>query len=394
MSSTSKFLPTGSLSPEPAAPADRGLGRTGRCLPPARPPLRQGAGAAAARPRLDRRSQVGLPRHELPAEPCLCRRLCLAARVEDRRADPSRHARHLEWLPGKALALSAECWPEVVLGPLPVIYPFIVNNPGEAVQAKRRLGAVTIGHLTPPLSAAGLHGPLAELEGIIEEYAAADGLDRRRLRLPRRRDRRARLDQRTGRRLRPGRRASPTARPSPSSMPSSATSRSSASATACTSSAESPDEETMRLLAAATGAETAVRASADCERAALARRPRCTPRGAGTGRRAEPRPRRRAADRPQPHLDRSARHPDAHRRRDRRARRRRGGATLPAGSRRAAARPGDRSLGLGVAAHRRRRSCAGAVVSRREARSGTRPPAASPASRSCRWPCSTGRAST
>src|SRR5918993_1337102 len=87
----------------------------------------------------------------------------------------------LEWLPGKALALSSGCWPEVVLGPLPVIYPFIVNNPGEAVQAKRRLGAVTIGHLTPPLSAAGLHGPLAELEGIIEEYAAADGLDRRRL---------------------------------------------------------------------------------------------------------------------------------------------------------------------------------------------------------------------
>src|SRR5216683_1330090 len=87
----------------------------------------------------------------------------------------------LEWLPGKALALSSECWPEAVLGALPVIYPFIVNNPGEAVQAKRRLAAVTIGHLTPPLSAAGLHGPLAELEGIIEEYAAADGLDRRRL---------------------------------------------------------------------------------------------------------------------------------------------------------------------------------------------------------------------
>ena len=88
----------------------------------------------------------------------------------------------LEWLPGKALALSAECWPEAVLGALPVVYPFIVNNPGEAVQAKRRLGAVTIGHLTPPLSAAGLHGALAEMENIIEEYAAADGLDRRRLR--------------------------------------------------------------------------------------------------------------------------------------------------------------------------------------------------------------------
>jgi len=86
----------------------------------------------------------------------------------------------LEWLPGKAVALSASCFPEAVLGPVPVIYPFIVNNPGEAVQAKRRLGAVTIGHLTPPLSEAGLDGALAELEGLIEEYAAAQGIDRRR----------------------------------------------------------------------------------------------------------------------------------------------------------------------------------------------------------------------
>ncbi|MGJ4932351.1 cobaltochelatase subunit CobN [Bradyrhizobium sp. HKCCYLS2038] len=89
----------------------------------------------------------------------------------------------LEWLPGKALALSGTCWPEAVLGALPVIYPFIVNNPGEAMQAKRRLAAVTLGHLTPPLSQAGLHGPLLELEGLVEEYAEADGLDKRRLRL-------------------------------------------------------------------------------------------------------------------------------------------------------------------------------------------------------------------
>ncbi|CCD94016.1 putative cobaltochelatase cobN subunit [Bradyrhizobium sp. ORS 375] len=89
----------------------------------------------------------------------------------------------LEWLPGKALALSRDCWPEAVLGPLPVIYPFIVNNPGEAMQAKRRLAALTLGHLTPPLSQAGLHGPLRELEGLVEEYAEADGLDKRRLRL-------------------------------------------------------------------------------------------------------------------------------------------------------------------------------------------------------------------
>ncbi|WP_257169127.1 cobaltochelatase subunit CobN [Bradyrhizobium sp. SRS-191] len=89
----------------------------------------------------------------------------------------------LEWLPGKALALSNACWPEAVLGPVPVIYPFIVNNPGEAMQAKRRLAALTLGHLTPPLSQAGLHGPLLELEGLVEEYAEADGLDKRRLRL-------------------------------------------------------------------------------------------------------------------------------------------------------------------------------------------------------------------
>jgi cobaltochelatase CobN len=87
----------------------------------------------------------------------------------------------LEWLPGKALALSETCFPEAVLGPLPVVYPFIVNNPGEAVQAKRRISAVTIGHMTPPLCEAGLDGPLGELEGLIEEYAEADGVDRRRI---------------------------------------------------------------------------------------------------------------------------------------------------------------------------------------------------------------------
>jgi cobaltochelatase CobN len=89
----------------------------------------------------------------------------------------------LEWLPGKALALSSACFPEAVLGPIPVIYPFIVNNPGEAVQAKRRLSAVTIGHLTPPLTKAGLHGGMAELEGLLEEYAEAEGVDSRRAKL-------------------------------------------------------------------------------------------------------------------------------------------------------------------------------------------------------------------
>ena len=86
----------------------------------------------------------------------------------------------LEWLPGKAVALTAECFPEIVTGPLPVIYPFIVSNPGEAAQAKRRIAGVTIGHLPPPLVAGGLSGEARELERLIDEYAQADGLDRRR----------------------------------------------------------------------------------------------------------------------------------------------------------------------------------------------------------------------
>ena len=61
----------------------------------------------------------------------------------------------LEWLPGKAVALTADCFPEIVTGALPVIYPFIVSNPGEAAQAKRRIAGVTIGHLPPPLVAGG-----------------------------------------------------------------------------------------------------------------------------------------------------------------------------------------------------------------------------------------------
>ncbi|MBU3029121.1 cobaltochelatase subunit CobN [Paracoccus marinaquae] len=89
----------------------------------------------------------------------------------------------LEWLPGKAVALSSECWPEALTGPLPVIYPFIVNDPGEAAQAKRRLGAVTLGHLPPPMLPARTPAGMAHLERLLDEYSSADGLD------PARRDR-------------------------------------------------------------------------------------------------------------------------------------------------------------------------------------------------------------
>src|SRR5438067_10325049 len=87
----------------------------------------------------------------------------------------------LEWLPGKALALSAECFPETVLAPLPHLYPFIVNDPGEGTQAKRRAQAVIIDHLTPPLTRAGSYGPMAELERLIDEYYEAALGDSRRL---------------------------------------------------------------------------------------------------------------------------------------------------------------------------------------------------------------------
>lgn len=86
----------------------------------------------------------------------------------------------LEWLPGKSVALSQSCAPELLLGALPVLYPFIVNNPGEAAQAKRRLAAVTIGHLTPPLIEAGTYGDLSQLESLLDEYSTAQTLDPRR----------------------------------------------------------------------------------------------------------------------------------------------------------------------------------------------------------------------
>lgn len=88
---------------------------------------------------------------------------------------------NMEWLPGKALALSETCIPEAVFGPMPHIYPFIVNDPGEGTQAKRRAQAVIIDHLTPPLTRAEAYGPLKDLEALVDEYYEAAGIDPRRI---------------------------------------------------------------------------------------------------------------------------------------------------------------------------------------------------------------------
>ncbi|CUH53194.1 cobaltochelatase subunit CobN [Shimia marina] len=89
----------------------------------------------------------------------------------------------LEWLPGKSVALSETCWPEALIGDLPVVYPFIVNDPGEAAQAKRRINALTLGHVPPPLKTSATPQRFARLETLLDEFSNADGLD------PKRRDR-------------------------------------------------------------------------------------------------------------------------------------------------------------------------------------------------------------
>jgi cobaltochelatase CobN len=90
---------------------------------------------------------------------------------------------NLEWLPGKSVGLSENCYPGAILGPIPQFYPFIVNDPGEGTAAKRRTSAVIIDHLTPPLTRAETYGPLKDLEALVDEYYLASGLDRRRLKL-------------------------------------------------------------------------------------------------------------------------------------------------------------------------------------------------------------------
>ena len=87
----------------------------------------------------------------------------------------------LEWLPGKGVGLSGECFPDVLLGDMPLVYPFIVNDPGEGSQAKRRAHAVIVDHLMPPMTSADTYGPLAALNDLVNEYYSAEKLDATRL---------------------------------------------------------------------------------------------------------------------------------------------------------------------------------------------------------------------
>lgn len=88
---------------------------------------------------------------------------------------------NLEWLPGKSISLSNTCYPEISLSTIPHFYPFIVNDPGEGSQAKRRAHGIILDHLTPPLTRAELYGRLQQLEGLIDEYYEAQTLDPSRL---------------------------------------------------------------------------------------------------------------------------------------------------------------------------------------------------------------------
>lgn len=83
----------------------------------------------------------------------------------------------LEWLPGKSVGLSQNCFPDALLGDLPLFYPFILNDPGEGSQAKRRGHAVIVDHLMPPMTSADTYGPLAELVQVVDEYYRAEVMD-------------------------------------------------------------------------------------------------------------------------------------------------------------------------------------------------------------------------
>ena len=84
---------------------------------------------------------------------------------------------NLEWLPGKNLGMSASCGTDAAIGSLPLIYPFLVNDPGEGTQAKRRAHATIVDHLVPPMARAETYGDIARLEQLLDEYAQVNAMD-------------------------------------------------------------------------------------------------------------------------------------------------------------------------------------------------------------------------
>ena len=269
------------------------------------PIVRSGALVVALQPDRGRalEPQGRLPRRELAAAPRLSRLLSLAARgLAHRRHDPLRHAWHARMAARQGRGARRKiARPEIVLGAVPVIYPFIVNNPGEAAQAKRRIGAVTIGHMTPPLDrsreAMARH---ARARGAVRRICEC-AIARSAPRAPS-----CASDPRQGGRDRPRAKSSGS---KPAAIRVEALAK--LDAWLC-------DLKEMRI---GDGLHVFADSTPSEMTGALARARRPL-RRAGPGRRAVARAPRRVADRPQPLHHRSARRADAHRLGDRRAARR------------------------------------------------------------------------
>ena len=151
---------------------------------------------------------------------------------------------NLEWLPGKTLGMSAACGSDAALGDLPLIYPFLVNDPGEGTQAKRRAHAVLVDHLIPPMARAETYGDIARLEQLLDEHANIAALDPGKLPAIRQQIwtlmRAAKMDHDLGL-AGPSRRGRRSTTCCCTSTAGCARSRTSRSATACTSSGQAPD---------------------------------------------------------------------------------------------------------------------------------------------------------
>jgi magnesium chelatase subunit H len=81
----------------------------------------------------------------------------------------------LEFMPGKQVGLSEKCWPDRLIGELPNVYIYSVNNPSEGTIAKRRSYAELVSYLTPPIENAGLYKEFASIKELINDYRRAEG---------------------------------------------------------------------------------------------------------------------------------------------------------------------------------------------------------------------------